>query len=688
MKSAKYIFIIISIFIFSILKGQEAQKNQNNIKIPPSELTREQIQKLTYEELLAMPFEDLVILAQKLGISIDELLKMKTTVASKTALTPRETPGIISIISNEEIKNMGARDLIDVLRTIPGINFGYDDAGVISIQMRGNWANEGKVLLIIDGQQFNDLKYNTLQFGRHFDVNQIKRIEIIRGPGSAIYGGNAELGVINIITFSGDDLKKISVTGSYGMMTKKYGHQDLSIAAGTKIKDWDISFKSFVSKGNHSDQKFEYGTIYDFSKEGSGTKDINLNLGIQNKNLSFRAIYDNYGSNCVYKDWVPAASDSLPVTYTEYYKTFASELKYDWHVNKKLTISPKLNYKYNVPYFQESWYTNSEISRYDGNLIANMEVNNNLTITGGTEFFYDYGKMIENTDSSLFDNGKSSVSYNTFSVFMEGTLKTKFANLTIGGRYDNQNESGSAFAPRIGITKTWDKFHIKLLYSKAFRTPSIGNLVFNSDIKPEKTSVMELEAGMKLNNNMFITVNAFNTLIEDPIIWFDVDGEYGYKNDEKTGTWGFELEYKYKFYWGYGNVNYSYYKVNENTVWDYKVPGENSFIGAPQNKITLNSGFYLGKHFSINPTIIYLGKSYMDPDAETDNLIKGRTLANCFVNVINYKLAKKFPVEFGVGVSDIFNQKYPFIQSYRGGQKPYPGPSREVSVRLTVSFEK
>jgi outer membrane receptor for ferrienterochelin and colicin len=673
MKTAKYILYIFLIFNVLNISGQED-------KIPVSEMTREQIQNLSYEQLLALPFEDLVAIAQKLGISIDELLKMKTTVASKTALTPRETPGIISIITNEEIKNMGARDLVDVLRTVPGINFAYDDAGVIGIQMRGNWAHEGKVLLMIDGQEFNDLKYNTLQFGRHFDVNQIKRIEIIRGPGSALYGGNAELGVINIITFTGEELKKISVTGSYGMMTKKMGHEDLSIAAGTKVKDWDISLKSFLSKGNHSDQIYEYDAIYDFSKSGSGTQAINLNLGINNKNLSFRAIYDNYASDCVY-------AEPLPATYTDYYKNFAGELKYDWHVSNKLTITPKVNYRYNIPYYQEGWYANSGINRYTGNIIANYQVNNNISITGGAEYFTDHGKMLENTDTSLFDNGKRTVTYNTVSLFLESTIKTKIVNIVVGGRFDNHNVFGSAFAPRIGLTKVWDKFHLKLLYSGAFRSPSIGNLVFNTDIKPEKTYVLELEAGAKLNNNMFLTANVFNIKIKDPIVWFSTVDTWGYKNEDKTGTLGFELEYKLKYSWGYATLNYSYYQDNKNTVWDYDVPGDNSFIGAPKHKIAMNSGFYLGKYICLSPSFVYMGKSYFDPDADANNKISGKLLANCFINFINYKLGGQFPVELGVGISDVFNQKYPFIQSYRGAEKPYPGPSREFTFRFSFSFE-
>ena len=455
----------------------------------------------------------------------------------------------------------------------------------------------------------------------------------------------------------------------------------MSIAAGTKVKDWDISLKSFFSKGNHSDQIFNYDTIYDFSKGGSGTQAINLNLGIKNKNLSFRAIYDNYGSDCVYLD-------PLPSTYTDHYKTFASELKYDWQVNNKLTITPKVNYRYNVPYYQENWYANSGISRYSGNVTARYDVSKNISITGGAEYFSDYGKMLENTDSSLFDNGKTSVSYNTVSLFMEGTVKTKVINFIVGGRFDNHNVFGSAFAPRVGLTKVWDKFHLKLLYSGAFRSPSIGNLIFNTDIKPERTTVLELEAGVKLNNNMFLTANVFNIRVKDPIIWFSTDTTWGYKNEDKTGTMGFELEYKFKYNWGYASLNYSYYQDNKNTVWDYDVPNDNSFIGAPKHKITFNSGFYLNKYICINPSLIYMGKSYIDPDADTDNKISEKLLANFFINFSTSEMGWKFPVEFGIGVHDIFNQKYPFMQSYRGLQKPYPGPSREFTLRAIVSFGK
>jgi len=70
----------------------------------------------------------------------------------------------------------------------------------MGLSLRGNWANEGKVLVLMDGQPFNELLYQSVAVGNRFPVDAIERVEIIRGPGSAQYGGSAEYGVINIIT--------------------------------------------------------------------------------------------------------------------------------------------------------------------------------------------------------------------------------------------------------------------------------------------------------------------------------------------------------------------------------------------------------------------------------------------------------------------------------------------------------
>src|SRR5258706_15276835 len=83
-------------------------------------------------------------------MSLEDLMKVEVTVASRKALTTRESPGIVTLITEEEIRNSGAQDLMDILRMVPGFDFGVDVEGVVDVSVRGNWAHEGKVLLIID----------------------------------------------------------------------------------------------------------------------------------------------------------------------------------------------------------------------------------------------------------------------------------------------------------------------------------------------------------------------------------------------------------------------------------------------------------------------------------------------------------------------------------------------------------
>jgi len=92
----------------------------------------------------------------------DAVLKAETTVASIRPATVRETPGVVTIVTREEIVRSGARDLIDVLRNVPGFSFGVDVEGVVDLGFRGVWGHEGKILLMIDGLEMNEQLFGGL----------------------------------------------------------------------------------------------------------------------------------------------------------------------------------------------------------------------------------------------------------------------------------------------------------------------------------------------------------------------------------------------------------------------------------------------------------------------------------------------------------------------------------------------
>src|SRR5688572_21797866 len=230
--------------------------------------------------------------------ALQKVLNQNLTVSSSKALTTRETPGIISLVTAEEIQNSGARDLTDILRLLPGFDIAQDLQFVMGIGLRGNWANEGKVLVMMDGQPFNELLYQTVAVGNRFPVDAIERIEIIRGPGSAIYGGSAEYGVINIITKAAESLNGVAVYGTGGFHKDAIGRTNAGVMLAKRSDNvsWDLSF--FKGKGIVSDNK-AYQDFYleadpqDLSKT-TAADPMNLNLGFRYKGFALRTMYDVY----------------------------------------------------------------------------------------------------------------------------------------------------------------------------------------------------------------------------------------------------------------------------------------------------------------------------------------------------------------------------------------------------------
>lgn len=632
------------------------------------------------------------------NMSLEDLMNIELTVASgKKALSVKESPGIITVINEEEIKNSGARDLIDLLRLVAGIDFGLDVTGIIGISMRGNWAHDGKVLLIIDGMEMNELAFSSLQFGGHYSIEQIKQIEVIRGPGSSIYGGFAEYGVINITTKQGKDINGVEITGNYGQMQDDFGHRAVNVSAGKKVGNIEFNIHAYYGNINRSDRDFVdiYEDTYQYSKGNSLITPANINAGISYKNLKTQFIYDDYSLTTV------SLYDEGADPYKISFKNMQALALYDWKLNEKLTITPKINFISQQPWLtdQEDAYYHFNVNKYNGNLSASYNINDDINIFAGVEYANIEGK----NDDDVFFNDQNTFKFNNISAFSQILINHSIANLTIGGRFDKQKDIESSFSPRIAVTKSINKLHIKALYSYAFRSPGIENMnlahqfvnesfeLTSPSINPEKTNVIEAEIGYQINDKMNISANIFKTQVKQPIVFFfyeDNNGEYfeGYHNESQTGTRGIELEYKVKDRWGYIFTNYSYYSPKGlNEVETYAVLGKDDILLAFANhKFTLNSSFNISGKLKINPTAVVRSKrfSYRSIDEEEVEVLSEEPvsfLANIFI-----KYEDLFIQNFnaGIGVYDIFGQNDDFIQPYNSWHSPLPGPSREILVKL------
>ena len=633
------------------------------------------------------------------SMTLEELMNIEMTVASTKALSPRESPGVVTLITSDQIASTGARDLIDVLRLVPGFEFGVDVQGVVGVGLRGNWGHEGKILILLDGQEMNERSFATTQLGHHFPLQQIDRIEIIRGPGSATYGGYAELGVINIVTKKGSSLQGGSLSTTYGAYENALGRASGSFMVGNGDDDFSYDVKGFYQTGNRSDRTYTdiYGDSYSM-KDNSKIASVMFNGGLKYKGLSARVIYEDY--EVAQRDLFDAA---MPQAVNTSFIGMYTDIKYDFQASDKVTITPRFKLKRQNPWVANDQaainldagdfggvFSDKTVTQTFGGVMVNAETSDKVDLLGGVEYYTDQGQSVTGYEYAFTNS--TDISFYNVSVYGQGLFKLDFANITVGARFNENEQFGSAFVPRLGITKLFDRFHTKLLFSQAFRAPSIQNIDPNPDIKPEVTTVFELEAGYKLTDNMHINANLFSISVEDPIVYFydGVTDEEGYLNYEQTGTKGIELEYLYKDKWGSLSFNYSYYTADgENKVPSYYAGNDNELLGFAQNKINAVLNYNVSKSISANLSLTHLGERHCYPIVDiNEDPVLAKLDAETFLNLyFNYRNILTEGLTAGLGVYNLTYNDYVFVQPYNSGHSPLPASGREFIVRLTYNFK-
>ncbi len=149
-------------------------------------------------------------------MSIEDLSQVRLSTASRHLDDPRKAPAAVTVITADEISRQGWRTLADVLRSITGFYTAYDRSytyvGVRGFLQSGDY--NARLLLLIDGHRVNDNVYDGALIGTEFplDVNMIDRVEVVRGPGSSLFGTNAELAVVNVFTRQPDNQTTIEST--------------------------------------------------------------------------------------------------------------------------------------------------------------------------------------------------------------------------------------------------------------------------------------------------------------------------------------------------------------------------------------------------------------------------------------------------------------------------------------------
>lgn len=610
---------------------------------------------------------------------LQKQLNQSTKVGSGFSLTTRETPGIVSVISREDLENSGARDITDVLRLIPGFDISQDLQFVQGVSLRGNWANEGKVLFLLDGQPMNDLLYQTVALGNRFLIETIERIEIIRGPGSAIYGGSAEYGVINVITKAASTLNGVAIFASGGLHASAVGRSNAGVMLAQKNKDlsWDLAAykgKAIASDGDYQDYFGESAPVN--LEDHSASDPTNINLGVAYKNAYLRGVYDDF----------QVTDPTTRISYRSYFV----EAGYAYKVNDKLTLSPKVQLQKQNPWDYDYFETpeddfNTEASRTLGQLDMNYDLNRRVNLNMGALYFQDKG--VDNLADETLE-------LKNYAFYTQALLKHRLVNATLGFRFEKNNRYDGAFVPRMALTKKIENLHFKLLYSRAFRSPSIQNVKLDTTgALPEISDVFELEMGYQFTPEMLLAVNAFYLATKDVLIYgfeeTDADFNEWYENYDKSGSRGLELIYSWRKASWYINAGYSFSEaLKGNTVDKYAVTQTTKqFVGQLAHKVTVQANAYLTKKLSVNASAIMGGKrfAYISDFAGEGGVseeLPAYSLLNVFLNYKNLLPG----LNIGMGVYDLLNERPSLLQAYNGEFAPMPGRSREIIVKLSYQL--
>lgn len=180
-------------------------------------------------------------------MSLEDLMNIEITSASKTAEKLQDVASSIYVLTDEDIQRSGATRITDVLQMVPGAFFIYNDYNNVNTTIREETnAFNGSVLVLIDNVPYQSPLTGAFDF-KNFDIDlsEIERIEVIKGPGGTIYGSNAATGIINIFTKTPEKSQGARVT----INTGNHGFISPAFRLGSQLNA--TTFVSAYVKGNH-----------------------------------------------------------------------------------------------------------------------------------------------------------------------------------------------------------------------------------------------------------------------------------------------------------------------------------------------------------------------------------------------------------------------------------------------------
>jgi vitamin B12 transporter len=603
--------------------------------------------------------------------SVKTILSEIIVTATKTETPYYAIGSTVTKISSEEISKRQLTTVVDILRSVPGLNVVQQGGPgkLTNVFMRGSNTNHTAVL--VDGVEMNDpaSPNNAFDFSS-LNTNDIDRIEIIRGPQSTLFGSDAIAGVINIITKQAGNNHKYNFSaeaGSYnyykGIISGlgSFGNLFYSMHAG-KIGSDGIS-ASNSRFGNSEKDKFSNTSLtsrvhYIFSGE--------IKLDLLYKYISAKTELDQSEK----------FGDDPNFNYQSEEQLFKSSLEINLLNNKweslisvsmlkRVSQSTDLADQFR-PNVSSDNYTNSQRIKIASQNNFRLFENNLITLGIESTTEKAFTSYRSTSDWGNFDSDLPDQSIRTGSIYLQNQFNYKNSLFfTTGVRIDDNQKFGSVTTYRIASSyfNNTTNTILKLSYGTGFKAPSLFNLFDpafgNPNLQPETSSGFDI--GFEqffMNENFSFGITYFNLGLKN---MFGFNSNFRTINIAKASTKGLEVTSSLKNLLGFG-FNFSYtltetkdeYELSE----DYNLP----LLRRPKTQFSLIINYRLYKSTNFYLSINYVGEKY-DQDF---SLFPAKRIILPDYTIINFSASHKFSklIELTFRTENIFDKQYEEVLYY------------------------